>query len=278
MKTEILGGATTAYDTLNELKSYIDSSDSSVSTALTTSIASKAVDTEVVHLTGAENITGIKTFTNGLTVSGGTITLPNSSIDSSAINNGTRFADLASTQTFSGLKTFSGGLTVSAGAITLPNNSISSSAINNTSFTDLASTQTITGHKILSRATFRTTGELITPLTVTSNAFSFNYSVHTSIISLTPSSTTNMTANLSTISTTANASYTITALINTSTNKAIISTVNVNGVARTIFFVNGASSIPSISSALRIMQTITIVNNASGVIDAVYSSVNPFYA
>ena len=85
-----------------------------------------------------------------------------------------------------------------------------------------------------------------------------------------------MTANLINISTTPNASYTLTVLINTSTTKSRISNVNVNGFSTTLLFVNGRNYIPSISSALRIIQTITIVNNENGDIDAVYSSVNPF--
>jgi hypothetical protein len=72
---------------------------------LSSILASKANDDSVVHLTGAETISGIKTFSNGFTVSGGTITLPTNSIPSSALNN-TTLVDLSDNQTISGTKTF----------------------------------------------------------------------------------------------------------------------------------------------------------------------------
>jgi len=70
IKAEILGpGLSSALDSLVELKGYIDQSDSSVSTALATQIATKANDAEVVHLAGAETISGSKNFTGQMTVS-----------------------------------------------------------------------------------------------------------------------------------------------------------------------------------------------------------------
>lgn len=121
-KNEILGGAGPAYDTLQELNDLIQSGDSSVSTALSSQIATKANDNAVVHLTGTETIGGIKIFSNNVTVpslnniSATTIgyldatssiqTQLNSKASSSSV------VDLSSTQTIGGVKTFSSDVTV----------------------------------------------------------------------------------------------------------------------------------------------------------------------
>jgi hypothetical protein len=98
------------------------------------------------------------TLGGGLTVTGGTITLPTNSISTSAINGisnylttatasstyattsslsnyltttnaSSTYATKGTANTFSGLQTFSGGLTVSAGTITFPSASIPSTCI-----------------------------------------------------------------------------------------------------------------------------------------------------
>ena len=67
-----------------------------------------------------------QTFDSGLSVTGGTIILPNNSISSSAISG---LITSTAQNTWSALQTFASGLSVSAGTVTFPNSSISSSAI-----------------------------------------------------------------------------------------------------------------------------------------------------
>jgi hypothetical protein len=121
--------------------------------------------------------------------------------------------------------------------------------------------------------------ETITPKTVTDNAFTVDFLNDSNVISITPSSGTGtMTATIINVPVATSRSYTITAIINTSTHKVRIGTVLVNTTTtgRTLFFVNGATGIPSITTASRIIQTMTIVYGSDGLVDAVYSSVNPY--
>ncbi len=171
----ILPTSTVTPSNSNDLttKSYVDNNFSTIS-----QLNTKAADTSVVHLIGAETITGSKTFTNntqfsdGINVTSGTLTLPTASISSSSINN-TSFVDLSNTQTIAGTKTFtnntkfSDGINVTSGTLTLPTASISSSSINNTLFVDLSNTQTIAGSKTFTNNTQFSNGINVTSGTLT---------------------------------------------------------------------------------------------------------------
>lgn len=61
--TNLIGGAPGALDTLDELAAAIND-DASYASAITTALGLKAADNAVVHLTGAESVAGIKTFTS----------------------------------------------------------------------------------------------------------------------------------------------------------------------------------------------------------------------
>lgn len=89
-----------------------------------------------------------------------------------------------------------------------------------------------------------------------------------------------MTLNVTNLPSIANRSYTITAIINTTTNKVRFSAVQLNGSSvSNLFYVNGASQIPALTSASRVIQSFTFVYKPNTTtLDAVYSSVNPFYA
>jgi hypothetical protein len=115
--------------------------------------------------------------------------------------------------------------------------------------------------------------EVITPKTLTSNTFSVDFLNDSNVISITPfSATPLMTVNITSVPVTANRSHTITFMINTSATKQRIGTVSVNnGTARTILY-NG--TIPSLTSAIRVIQTVTIVYGPTSAVDAVYSSVD----
>lgn len=76
---------------------------------------------------GAQTFTGLQTLSAGLTVSGGTVTLPAASVADAALS--ANVGLLTGAQTFSGLKTFSAGLTVSGGTLTLPAASIADAAL-----------------------------------------------------------------------------------------------------------------------------------------------------
>jgi autotransporter-associated beta strand protein len=132
----------------------------------------------IVDTGSAQTLSGTKTFSDGLTVSSGTVSFPNNSINVSALTgsytaayatsisglNGS-IVDTGSTQTLSGAKTFSGGLAVSSGTVSFPNNSINVSALTgsytatsvssagvtglNGSIVDTGSVQTISGNKTL---------------------------------------------------------------------------------------------------------------------------------
>jgi hypothetical protein len=127
-------------------------------------------DADLVHKAGTETLTGLKTFSAGLTVSGGPITLPAGSVAVVAVTGvstlaqgGTgsatqNFVDLTTPQSVGGIKTFaavpvfSTGLTVSpGGTITVPNGSIPFAAVAGLSGgaagIDLGSSQIVTGQK-----------------------------------------------------------------------------------------------------------------------------------
>ncbi|MEN9946981.1 MAG: hypothetical protein RLZZ293_1367 [Pseudomonadota bacterium] len=172
IKNEILGGVGPAYDTLTELKTYIETSDNSVSTALATQIATKANDNAVVHLTGTETIGGIKTFSNNVTVP----SLNN--ISSTALGyldatssiqtqlnakaNSNAVVDLTNAQTIAGVKTFSSNVVVPSlngitntviGYLSGTTSSIQTqlnTKANSNAVVDLTNAQTIAGVKTFS--------------------------------------------------------------------------------------------------------------------------------
>lgn len=68
----IIGSAPSTLDTLNELAAAIGN-DPNFATTMTNNINTRALDTTVVHLAGAETITGVKTFNANLVVGTGDV-------------------------------------------------------------------------------------------------------------------------------------------------------------------------------------------------------------
>ena len=303
VKNEILGGVGPAYDTLTELKTYIETSDNSVSTALATQIATKANDADVVHLTGTETIGGLKTFSNNVTVSSlngmssttlgylSTVTAPIQNALNNKANNAS-VVNLTTDQTIGGLKTFSSNVTVpSLNNITsttlgyldatssiqtqLNNRALTSDAVNLSSAQTIGTSATKTWNNINN---FSRLIEQVQALTVTTNAFTFDFST-SSVGYCTPSSATNMTCSITNLpfSTYSGSSFTITVIINASTNKNYVTTVNVNGSAQTVRFAGGSANI-TVASAIYIIQTITVlVLPGTSTIGGVLSAVTQWY-
>ena len=231
-KNEILGGAGAAFDTLNELKGLIDSGDASVSTALATQIAAKANDNEVVHLAGTETITGLKTFSNNVTIS----SLNN--INSTTIGYLSNVTSDIQTQLDSLTNSSSGG-----------------------DFVDLTTNdQIITGNKTWNNLnSFQRVVERMQTLTVSSNQITLDYSTG-NIAYVVPPSATNMILNLNNVplSSYSGSTFTITILINAQTNKAYVNSLFVNGGAAVMRYAGGVANV-SLTSAIFAVQTITIL-------------------
>jgi hypothetical protein len=77
---------------------------------------------ELANVYAANTFNQLQTMTNGLTVSGGTVTFPNTSIANSALQSTVGITSNA--QTWSALQTFSNGITVSAGNATFGGSSL----------------------------------------------------------------------------------------------------------------------------------------------------------
>ncbi len=296
VKAEILGGAGPAFDTLSELNTLIQSGDSSLSTALTAQIGLKANDNEVVHLTGTETIGGVKTFSNNVVVPSlnGISATTLGYLDATSgiqlqINgkaNQSAVVKLTTDQTIAGIKTFTSNVIVSSlngianttlaylDATSSIQTQLDSKAGNGDIVT-LSSVQTVTGNK-----TFNNTNSLsriveqLTTTAVNSSNYSLDFSTANGIMHISNPPSQNFLLTLTNVPTTANATYTISFVINTATNKSYINTITVNGVSRTILFNGGASSIV-ISSSSVVVQTITVVMVASAV-SSVLSSVGGF--
>ena len=295
VKNDILGGAGPAYDTLAELNSLIQAGDSTVSTALTTQINAKANDNSVVHLTGTETIGGIKTFSNNVTVPSinniSSTTLgyldATSSIQTqiNAKANDNAVVHLTGTETIGGIKTFSNNITVPSiniiSSTTLGYLDATSSIqtqinakANTNAVVDLTTNQTIGGNKSLTgMTTVNEVAELITNPSITSNAFTANYS-NGAIFYLTPASSTNLSCNITNIPTSQTyRTYTITLLIDSSTYKVYANTVTVNGTSYSPIYIGGSSAI-SITSATVVMQTLSIIFTTGSTPWKIISSVN----
>ena len=251
-KNEILGGAGAAFDTLNELKGLIDSGDASVSTALATQIAAKANDNEVVHLAGTETITGLKSFSNNVTVS----SLNN--INSTTIGYLSNVTSDIQTQLNSKMNSTGGA------------------------FVDLTTNdQTITGNKIFNNInTYSRSIERILTPSLSGTTITYDYTANAGVGYVNPTSATLLTmsvTNLPTSTNLNNSSFTISLIINTATFKTRVSTLNVNGTGVTIRYVNGSASI-NIASAVWVLQTFTIMSlpNAGSTLIAL-SSVSPWF-
>lgn len=299
VKSEILGGAGAAYDTLQELNNLIQSGDSSVSTALSTQIATKANDADVVHLTGTETIGGIKTFSNNVNVPSlndiSSTTLgyldATSSIQTQLNTkaNSNAVVDLSTTQTIGGTKTFSNNLTVSSlnniTSTTLGYLSGVTSAIqtqlNNRALTtnvvDLTTAeQNITGSKNFNNLNYVSrTGENVLRNQTTVSTYTMDFSSNNSVLSISVPPASNFTLAITNLPLTRDACYSVTMMINTGTNKVFCNAITINGTAHTIRYNGGVSSI-NVSTALIVIQTFNIfVTNGAGVV-LVASSVGRF--
>ena len=244
VKAEILGGATTAFDTLNELNTLIQSGDSSLSTALTAQIALKANDNEVVHLTGAETIAGIKTFSNNVVVPS---------------LNGIANTTLAYLDATSSVQT------------QLNNRALSSNVV------DLSTAgQNITGSKNFNNLNYVTrTGENISTVATTSSSYTLNFSTLSSIFNITTPPASNFTLAITNLPLTRDACYSVTILINTATNKVFCNALTTNGTSQTVRYNGGVASV-NVTTAVFVLQTFNIfVLNGPGVV-AVSSSVARF--
>jgi hypothetical protein len=233
-KNDILGGAGAAYDTLSELNALIQAGDSSVSTSLATQISSKADDSTVVHKTGAETISGVKTF--------------NSNIIVPSINSITS-ATLAYLDATSSVQT---QLNAKVGAAT------SNSFTNSNNFQQISET-------------------LLTYGNIVSNIISVSY-LNGLIYQVTPVNTTNNTLAITNLPTGTNKSYTFTVMFDTSTYKAYINAVSVNGGAGIVpKYINGSTTVNASSNIM--VQSISIIFNSSSstVPFRILSSVASFY-
>jgi hypothetical protein len=117
--------------------------------------------------------------------------------------------------------------------------------------------------------------EINSVITITSNICSCDY--NNSAVFVCSGQTANFRCDINNLVITTNKSYTITLLINTSTNKFYANTMRINGVSRTMLFMGGSSNI-DLSSSNFCLQSITcIFTDSNSIPHVVISSVIPIY-
>lgn len=104
----LVDGAPALLDTLNELAAAI-ADDPSFATTITAAIAAKADDSAVVHLTGAETIAGVKTFSDAPVVPDASFTIAKTSGLQAALDSKASAANVGDT-TVNYVTTFEAGL------------------------------------------------------------------------------------------------------------------------------------------------------------------------
>jgi hypothetical protein len=160
--------------------------------------------------------------------------------------------------------------------------------VTNESKATMFSSPTLTGTSSIASATFSgslvsqqtiSLSEFINPVSVSGGTATCNYA--TSAIHLISGTTgSNFTCALTNVNPTASTyrTFTITLLIDSSTNKVYANALTVNGTSRTLLYNSGSSNIPTLSSATYILQTISIVFGASNSVPiCCTTNVAPFY-
>jgi len=138
--SDLVGGAPGALDTLNELAEAL-SDDAAFATTVTNALATKAVDTAVLHIAGTETATGLKKFSAGIwagvlrALTGGHVDIQNASGTSllrAGVGGGTGVAEGGNT-------TASGTASHAEGEITLASGRASHAEGGNTTASGTAS-------------------------------------------------------------------------------------------------------------------------------------------
>jgi hypothetical protein len=145
-------------------------------------------------------------------------------------------------------------------------------------YANLANSNVFTGTNIFAD-TIRLTRccEKIEAVAVTANALSVDFTTNNAIISIT-AGTANMALTLTSLPTFPTlASYTLSFIINTATNKKYISTININGTAYTMIAAGGLSNISIDASAVYVLQQINIIFISSSTPTKVLTSVTSMY-
>ena len=160
--------------------------------------------------------------------------------------------------------------------------------VTNESKATMFSSPTLTGTSSIESATFSgslvsqitlSLSELINPVSVSGGVATCNYA--TSAIHLISGTTgSNFTCALTNVnpSNSTYRTFTITLLIDSSTNKVYANALTVNGTSRTLLYNSGSSNIPTLTSATYILQTISIVYGSSNSVPiCCTTNVAPFY-
>ena len=288
--TQLMGGVVPeTLDTLNEISAALQTNDSSINAILST----------MVTLGSTQTINSVKTFSVSPVVPTATQgdnsgnTASTSYVDTGISNLSTSVASTYqpissmsnylttsnATSTYQPISSMSNYLTTSNATSTYrPISSMSNYlTTSNATSTYQPISSMSTYPQLTSSNTFSNTNEFSSDLvtnkmvekyttaTVSGNALSINFaSVTSNVFSISPSSATNIALTITNIPTTRTALYSFTFLINTSTNKNYISTINVNGSSITMRGMGGLSNISvNASSTLTIQNIYVQMNNAS---------------
>lgn len=136
--------------------------------------------------------------------------------------------------------------------------------------TQVVSNLTCTGNMIVG-----TVKETSTNTSVITNAIAVDYSTTNGIVNTSPSSASNIALTLTNVPTTAG-SYTLTFLIDASTNKQYINTFNINGSSYTPVSSGGFSNITIDTNATLIIQYLSVVM-AGGTVSKVITNLTQCY-
>ncbi len=281
----LINSAPSTMDTLGEIATILTTDTNNINTILST----------MTTLSGAQTIDGLKTFTTSpivpsLTQGDNSTKSANTSYVDTGLNNlntsiSTNYLTTSSaSSTYQPLSSMSSYLTASTASSTYQPLSSMSSYLT-------TSTASSTYQPISSMSSYLTTGftssnntftgsnefqkDIITNKnvekyiagTVSSNAFTIDYSTNTNNIYLiSPSSGTNIALTITNLPTTrGTAIYDFSFLINVSTYKNYINSLNINGSSITMIAINGLTNITINSSSSLVLQNLNIVMNGATV-------------
>jgi hypothetical protein len=272
--SNLIAGAPSTLDTLNEIATVLQNNQNDVNSILSS----------MVTLSTNQTISGVKTFTsnpqvNTLTQGNNSNSVASTSYVDTGLATKANSADLSNYLTTSNATSTYQPISGMSSYLTTSNASSTYQTISGmSSYPQLTTSNTFSNlNEFSSDIVQNKLCEKYVSGTVSSNALSINYSSNTNnIYAISPSSATNIALTITNIPNRGNCIYDFTFLINTSSNKQYINTLNVNGSSITMKAGGGLANIVVNPSATMVVQNIYIQMNGTTVTNA-FTSVVSFF-